>query len=40
MAVQVLGAAEQSYLQNLSVLFDCAIVLRTVRIVLFGQGAR
>jgi len=28
------------YLQNLSVAFDCAIVFQTVRIVLFGRGAR
>jgi sugar transferase (PEP-CTERM system associated) len=28
------------YLQNLSVIFDCAIVLKTLRIVLLGWGAR
>jgi sugar transferase (PEP-CTERM system associated) len=28
------------YLKNMSILFDCAIVLRTVRIVLTGRGAR
>jgi lipopolysaccharide/colanic/teichoic acid biosynthesis glycosyltransferase len=28
------------YLKNLSVLFDCAIILRTVRIVLMGAGSR
>lgn len=28
------------YLKNMSFLFDCAIVLRTIRIVLVGQGAR
>lgn len=28
------------YLKNMSILFDCAILLQTVRIVLFGRGAR
>lgn len=28
------------YLQNMSALFDCAIVFQTVRIVLFGRGGR
>jgi sugar transferase (PEP-CTERM system associated) len=28
------------YLKNMSILFDCAIVFQTVRIVLFGRGAR
>jgi len=28
------------YLKNLSLLFDCAIVLKTVRIVLMGSGSR
>lgn len=28
------------YLQNMSFMFDCAIILRTVRTVLFGSGAR
>jgi sugar transferase (PEP-CTERM system associated) len=28
------------YLKNLSIFFDCAIILRTVRIVLMGQGSR
>jgi sugar transferase (PEP-CTERM system associated) len=28
------------YLKNLSVLFDCAIVFETVKIVLFGRGGR
>ncbi len=28
------------YLKNMSVLFDCAIVLKTLRTVLFGQGGR
>lgn len=28
------------YLKNMSILFDCAIVAQTVRIVLFGRGAR
>jgi sugar transferase (PEP-CTERM system associated) len=28
------------YLKNMSFFFDCAIVLQTVRIVLFGHGAR
>jgi exopolysaccharide biosynthesis polyprenyl glycosylphosphotransferase len=28
------------YLKNMSMLFDCAIVFQTVRIVLFGRGAR
>jgi sugar transferase (PEP-CTERM system associated) len=28
------------YLKNLSILFDCAIILRTIRIVLQGEGSR
>lgn len=28
------------YLKNLSILFDCAIIARTVRIVLLGEGGR
>jgi sugar transferase (PEP-CTERM system associated) len=28
------------YLKNLSIFFDCAIILRTIRIVLMGQGSR
>jgi sugar transferase (PEP-CTERM system associated) len=28
------------YLKNMSILFDCAIVIQTVRIVLFGRGGR
>ena len=28
------------YLKNLSILFDCAIIIRTCRIVLMGQGSR
>lgn len=28
------------YLKHLSFLFDCAIIIQTVRIVLFGQGSR
>jgi lipopolysaccharide/colanic/teichoic acid biosynthesis glycosyltransferase len=28
------------YLKNMSVMFDCAIVLQTVRIVLVGRGGR
>jgi len=28
------------YVKNLSILFDCAIVFQTVRIVLFGRGGR
>jgi lipopolysaccharide/colanic/teichoic acid biosynthesis glycosyltransferase len=28
------------YLKNLSILFDCSIILRTCRIVVMGQGGR
>lgn len=28
------------YLKNLSIFFDCAIILRTIRIVLMGEGSR
>jgi lipopolysaccharide/colanic/teichoic acid biosynthesis glycosyltransferase len=28
------------YLKNMSVLFDCAIVLQTIRVILTGRGAR
>ena len=28
------------YLKNLSILFDCSIIIRTCRIVLMGQGSR